>query len=159
MQTHGVPNDLLPSLNSLTIILIIPFLTNFLYPFLQRKGIGMGPLQRIVIGFLFEAASMAYAAGVQHWIYISPPCYLRPRACPASMNGSLPNEINIGIQVPVYILDGISEAFASPAGYDYAFTMAPKGMKSIVQALVSPTSHSLYTKPKSTLLNADNSIV
>ncbi|KAI0906258.1 hypothetical protein F4823DRAFT_607924 [Ustulina deusta] len=100
----------------------------------------MGPLRRIVVGFLFEAASMAYAIGVQHRIYISPPCYWRPRACPASMNGSLPNDVNIAVQVPVYILDGISEAFASPAGYDYAFTLAPRGMKSIIQALFSLTA-------------------
>lgn len=56
------------------------------------------------------------------------------------MNGSLPNHVNIGYQSPVYFLEGLSEVFASPAGYEYTFTKAPKSMKSIIQALYGLTA-------------------
>lgn len=140
MQTHGVPNDMLPNINSATVIIFLPLATYALYPALLRANKPLRPLTRITIGFFLEGLGMAWAAGVQAYIYASPPCYSHPRACPASHNGSLPNNVNIGVQAPVYVLEGLSEIFASPAGYEYAFTHAPKTMKSIVQAIFALTA-------------------
>ncbi|RYO98336.1 hypothetical protein DL763_002278 [Monosporascus cannonballus] len=140
METHGVPNDILPIINSLTVIITLPIASHFLYPFLRRRGISTSPLRRIALGFLLEAFGMAYAAGVQGWIYSVGPCYSRPRACPESPEGSLPNHVHVGIQTPVYFLEGLSEIFTSPAGYEYAFTGAPKSMKSIIQAVYGLTA-------------------
>lgn len=36
MQTHGIPNDLLPVIDALTVILVIPVLNHLLYPCLQK---------------------------------------------------------------------------------------------------------------------------
>ncbi|KAH1987386.1 hypothetical protein KXW68_006689 [Aspergillus fumigatus] len=140
METHRVPNDMLPNLNSITVIIALPLVTKFAYPFLHRRGIPTPPLRRVALGFFLEALAMGYAAGIQGWIYSSGPCYEHPRACAASMNGSLPNHVNIGYQSPVYVLEGLSEIFASPAGYEYTFTKAPKSMKSIIQALYGLTA-------------------
>ena len=135
MQTHGIPNDLLPNINSITVIIFLPIAIHFLYPFLRRHHVAMAPIARMTTGFFFESLGMAWAAGVQSWIYASPPCYNHPRACPASNGGAIPNAVNVGVQAPVYFFEGIGEIFASPAAYEYAFTKAPKSMKSIIQAI------------------------
>lgn len=140
MRTNGVPNDLLPSFNSVTVLIALPLVSRFFYPFLRRHGISTSPLRRIALGFLLEACAMAYAAGIQGWIYSRGPCYSHPRACPASQGGTIPNDIHVGWQLPVYILEGMSEIFASPAGYEFAFTKAPKSLKSVIQAMYGLTA-------------------
>lgn len=64
METHGVPNDMLPNLNSITVIIALPLVTKFVYPFLHRRGIPTPPLRRVALGFFLEALGMAYAAGI-----------------------------------------------------------------------------------------------
>lgn len=140
MQTHGLPNDIFPNVNSITVIIFLPLVTHLLYPLLQRMKLSFPPLSRISIGFLLESLGMAWAAGVQGWIYDSGPCYSRPRACPAVGDSARPNNLNIGVQAPVYILEGLSEIFASPAAYEYAFTKAPRSMKSVLQAIFALTA-------------------
>ena len=137
MQTHGVPNDLLVSVNSITVITVMPVMTHCVYPLLRRLELPFPPITRMAVGFLSESFSIGYAAGVQAWIYASGPCYRHPRNCPASPNGKLPNNVNVAVQVPVYVLLGLGEVFAYPACYEYAYTKAPKTMKSMVQAVLS----------------------
>lgn len=140
MQTGGVPNDLLPDLNAITVLLFLPVATHFLYPLLRKLRISFPPVTRIALGFLLEAMAMGYAAGVQGYIYKSGPCYSHPRACPASPNGSLPNNVSVAFQIPVYVLEGVSEIFSNPAMYEYAFTEAPHSMKSVLQAFFALTA-------------------
>ena len=79
---------------------------------------------------------MLYAALIQHKIYTSPPCFASP-LCPASLiNGvASGNDIHILLQTPAYMLIGLSEIFASVTGLEYAYTKAPRSMKSFVQAI------------------------
>lgn len=135
MQTHDIPNDLLPAIDSFTVIVVIPMLNHILYPWLRRRGCSFTSISRIAVGLAFGSCAMAWAAGVQAWIYTSPPCYSRPRACAASNNGALPNAVNAAFQVPVYVFEGIGESFAVPAVYDYAFNNSPQNLKSIVQGV------------------------
>ncbi|KAF4628926.1 hypothetical protein G7Y89_g9224 [Cudoniella acicularis] len=140
MELHGIPNDVLGNIDALTIIIFIPILNTSLYPVLQRGGIPFRPIARITVGFIFAALAMLYAAGVQHLIYISPPCYNAPLNCEASNNGSIPNKVHVLIQVPAYLLIGFSEIFASTAGLEYAYTQAPPSMKSFIMSLFLLTS-------------------
>ncbi len=77
---------------------------------------------------------MAYVAGIQKLIYLRPPCYSHPRKCEASEGGRIPNQVHVLTQIPVYVLEGLGETFSNPAGYEYAYTKAPKSMKTVVQA-------------------------
>ncbi|OCL01202.1 oligopeptide transporter, partial [Glonium stellatum] len=135
MKTHGAPNDLLPALNSFTIVLALPLVNYLVYPRLRRVGFALSPICRIALGFALESLGMAWAAGVQGWIYASPPCFGRPRACAASHGGALPNNLSVAVQLPVYVLEGLGEVFAVPAAYEYAFSRAPSGMRSMIQAV------------------------
>jgi POT family proton-dependent oligopeptide transporter len=134
METHGIPNDVLTNLDPLTVIVMVPLLEQFIYPLLRRIGIALEPITRVTIGFVLIAIAMAYAAVLQHFIYASPPCYNYPRASDC-LGGEVPNQIHVAVQMPAYILVALSEVFAVPTGYQWAFTKAPAGMRSLVMAL------------------------
>jgi len=140
MQTSGVPNDMIYNANPIAIIILLPLIDKAIFPRLRSSGITLSAVTRVSIGFLFEAAAMGFAAIVQKLIYISGPCYNYTLACPASDSGRIPNSISVFIQLPTYVLEAISEIFATPAGYELAFTLSPKSMKSILQAMFSATN-------------------
>ena len=134
MQTVGVPNDMMYNANPITIIIFLPIIDRFAFPWLRRSGFSFNPVTRVAVGFLFEAAAMGFAAIVQKIIYTNGPCYSYPLTCSASHGGRIPNSVNVFVQLPIYFLEAFSEIFATPAGYELAFTMSPKSMKSILQA-------------------------
>ena len=134
MNSHGIPNDLLPTINSVTVVIFLPFLQHVVNPFLRRIKLPFPPVSRMTVGFVVEAMAMAYVAGIQKLIYSRGPCFSRPRHCEASQNGLTPNDVHVLIQIPVYILEGVGETFSNPAGYEYAYTMAPVSMKTVIQA-------------------------
>ncbi|KAK9370421.1 POT family-domain-containing protein [Lipomyces kononenkoae] len=135
MNTHGIPNDIMQNINSLSIIIFIPICDSFLYPYLRKVGIPFKPITRIFFGFIFAAIAMAYAAIVQHLIYTSGPCYEYPLACDASNGGQIPNDVHVAIQTPAYFFIAMSEIFASVTGLEYAYTKAPSSMKSFVMSM------------------------
>jgi proton-dependent oligopeptide transporter, POT family len=138
MDTHSIPNDILLMFNPLTVILMAPILERLVYPWLRRIGITFRPTMRITLGFLLISVAMAYAALVQHLIYSSPPCYNYPRAKDC-LGGKFPNQIHVAVQTPAYILCALSEVFVVITGYEWAFTKAPKSMKSLVMAIFLST--------------------
>ncbi|CAJ2501148.1 Uu.00g040010.m01.CDS01 [Anthostomella pinea] len=142
MEGHGMPNDLMQNFDPISILVFIPILDRIVYPLLRKMNIELKPIARISIGFMFAGLCLAYAAIVQHIIYSTGPCFDRPGACPAGMDGEspLPNHVHIAVQTPAYVLIGISEIFISVTGLEYAYTKAPPSMKSFVQSLYLFTS-------------------
>ena len=136
MNGHGVPNDLMQNFDPISIIVLIPILDRFIYPLLRKAHILFLPINRITVGFLVAAIAVMYAAIVQHYIYITGPCYITP-LCPASVVDGVAqgNDIHIAIQTPAYVFVGISEIFLSVTGLEYAYTKAPASMKSFVQSM------------------------
>lgn len=138
MATHGVPNDLMQNLDPISIIILTPILAYFVYPALQKMHIQFRPIARITMGFFVASLSMMYAAIVQHLIYKAGPCFGKPLECPAAVGPDgkiMPNDVNVGIQIPAYVFLGISEIFASVTGLEYAYMKAPVSMKSFVQSM------------------------
>lgn len=144
MRLHGLPNDILPNLNPLTILLLIPLLDRLIYPFLRtRLHLALSPITRITLGFFLAALAMLYAAGLQHAIYTSPPCYSAPAACPEALRPDgthAPNSIHIAWQIPAYVLIAMSEILASITGLEIAYQRAPESMKSFIMSLFLLTS-------------------
>ena len=139
MSLHGVPNDMIQAFSGVACIIIGPLIQH-LYNFLASRKISFGPIARIAVAFLFCGGAMAYATGVQKLIYAARPCYDQPRACPASDNGKLPNDINVWVQTPIYFILAVGEIFGFVTASEYAYRKAPQDMKTIVQAFIQLTA-------------------
>ncbi|KAL5366368.1 putative MFS peptide transporter [Aspergillus floccosus] len=129
MQLHGVPNDIINNLDPLALIIFIPIMDQFIYPGLRRLGFNFTPLKRIWVGYIVASAAMISATVIQYYIYKTSPCGDHPSSCDE------PAPLNVWIQTVPYVLIAFSEIFTSITGYEYAYTKAPKNMKSLVQSL------------------------
>ncbi len=135
MVTHGLPNDVLGNLDPLALIILIPICDKFIYPALRRAGIKFTPLKKITAGFFTGAAAMCWAAVVQHFIYKRNPCGYAVTTCVDAAENPLTSDLNVWIQSGSYILLAMSEIMASITGLEYAFTKAPKNMRSLVMSV------------------------
>ncbi|KAF9044140.1 peptide transporter PTR2A [Panaeolus papilionaceus] len=129
MSTHGLPNDVLSNLDPFALIILIPICDVFIYPALRRMGLNFSALKKITLGFMTGAAAMIWAAVVQHYVYKTNPCHESASTCEEV------SPLNVWIQSGSYILIAISEILASITGLEYAFTKAPKNMRSLVMSI------------------------
>ncbi|KAL4726136.1 hypothetical protein ACLX1H_006813 [Fusarium chlamydosporum] len=130
MERHGVPNDILSNLNPFALLIFIPLNDRLIYPALRKAGIRFTPIKKITAGFFTGAASMIWAAIVQHYIYQKSECGMY-----ASGEDCTTAPINVWAQTGSYVLIALSEVFASITSLEYAFSKAPKNMRSMVQAV------------------------
>ncbi|KAK3687888.1 hypothetical protein B0T22DRAFT_378152 [Podospora appendiculata] len=138
MQTSGIPNNLLMAFNAVGLVVVGIVVEHGLYPFLERRRIVFGDMARIVTGLVFMAVSMAYLTMVQALIYAAPPCYSFVQQCVVGPDGDVftgPNEVNVLVQLPDYVLVSIAEVFALVTGQAYAYKQAPANMKSMLQSI------------------------
>jgi POT family proton-dependent oligopeptide transporter len=103
-------------INPLLVMLLIPLLTAVVYPALQRLGWEFTPLRRMPMGLIFGALSFVIAGYYQ-----------------VVMNGG--TQLNIAWQILPYIVLTIGEILVSTTGLEFAYTQAPRQMKSVVQSL------------------------
>ncbi|KAL4802604.1 POT family-domain-containing protein [Aspergillus unguis] len=129
MELGGVPNDIINNFNPLALIIFIPIFDRLLYPFLRRIGIHFTPLKRITAGFIVAGCGMICATVTQYYIYKLSECGKYANSCTSKA------PISVWVQALTYILGGISEILASVTSLEYAFTKAPKNMRSLVQAV------------------------
>lgn len=135
METHGLPNDILSNLDPLSLIILIPLFDHFVYPFIQRRHMRLTPLRRITAGFFVASLGMAFTAFVQHRVYSTNPCGKYVSTCVDDDGKRLTSSLNVWMQTGSYVLISISEVLASVTGLEYAYTKAPKGMRSLVMSV------------------------
>lgn len=155
MQVNGLPNEVVSNLDPFALVILIPLFDLFLYPALRKLGFNLTPLKKIALGFLTGALAMVWAAVVQHYIYKTSQCGKNASSC-YDINGDgiadlgadgsedgavfVPAPLNVWIQSGSYILIAISEILASITGLEYAFSKAPKSMRSLVMSIFLFTS-------------------
>ncbi|KAI8081284.1 POT family-domain-containing protein [Halteromyces radiatus] len=120
-----LPNNIMNNFDPIALLIFVPFVDLVLYPYLRRKKINIFPQQRITLGFFIGSIAMVYAAVVQHYIYIDP----------LFIETGESSNVSVFIQIPCYVLIAFSEIFAVITSMEYAYTHAPKSMKSVVSAL------------------------
>ncbi|KAF8313213.1 PTR2-domain-containing protein [Clavulina sp. PMI_390] len=135
METHGVPNDVINNLDPFALIILIPIFAEFLYPWAERMGYRFTPLKKIFWGFMMGSLAMIWSAVVQYYIYQRSACGYAANTCADADGNALPAPLNVWIQTGAYVLIAISEIFASITGLEYAFTKAPKNMRSLVMSI------------------------
>lgn len=103
------------------------------YPALRKRGIRFTPIKKITAGFIIGSFAMVWAAVLQYYVYKTSGYYENP-------SDDYRSPINVWAVTGVYILIAISEIFASVTTLEYAFTKAPKNMRSLVQSVQLFTS-------------------
>ncbi|KAJ9213861.1 hypothetical protein DTO166G4_4472 [Paecilomyces variotii] len=129
MQLDGAPNDIISNLDPLALIIFIPIMDHFGYPGIRKLGFTFTPLKKIFVGYMMATSAMISAAVIQYYIYKTSPCGSQASSCKETA------PINVWVQAIPYVLIAFSEIFAAITGYEYAYTKAPKNMKSLVQSL------------------------
>ncbi|KAH7918188.1 PTR2-domain-containing protein [Leucogyrophana mollusca] len=135
MVTNGLPNDVLSNLDPLALVIFIPICDQIIYPAFARCGLKFTALKKIAWGFYTAAASMIWAAVIQYYVYKTNPCGKYAATCVDSEKNPLVSPINVWAQTGSYVLIAFSEIFASITGLEYAFTKAPRNMRSLVMSI------------------------
>ncbi|MGB0291914.1 MAG: POT family MFS transporter [Luteolibacter sp.] len=105
----------LQSMNSIFVLTFIPVFTLVLYPWVNKVW-KVTALRKIGVGLFLMGASFALASVIQMWIDA----------------GERPN---IGWQITVIALLTAAEVMVSIVALEFAYTQAPKGMKSFMMCL------------------------
>ncbi|OMJ22082.1 putative peptide transporter ptr2 [Smittium culicis] len=124
--------DQLNVINSLVLIVTIPIFDTWIFPMLAKRGVYLGPIKRIFIGFMIVAFGFVYVTVLQKIVYKTGPNYdfTGPNVTENSFNN-----ISVWWQIPAYVSIGMSEIFASITGLEYAFSQAPAELKSTLTAV------------------------
>jgi POT family proton-dependent oligopeptide transporter len=103
------------ALNPLLVMLLIPLLNWGVYPLFEKLGIKTTPLRRMTVGMLTAAASFAAVAIIQSRI---------------DQQGV--GQVSITWQLVPYVILTLAEVLVSVTGLEFAYTQAPKRMKSTI---------------------------
>jgi POT family proton-dependent oligopeptide transporter len=103
-------------INPLLVMILIPLLTGVIYPAIKRSGWEFTPLRRMPLGLIVGALSYVVAGLYQVRIERG-------------------DTLNIAWQAIPYILLTLSEVLVSTTGLEFAYTQAPRQMKSVVQSV------------------------
>lgn len=114
--------DLLPSqiqsLNPLFVMLLIPFANYVVYPGMAAIGFKPTPLRRMTVGMFMASLAFVTVALIQ-----------------LQIDGAEANTVNVAWQVIPYLVMTLAEVMVSITGLEFAYTQAPKPMKSTIMGL------------------------
>ena len=100
--------------NPIMVMILIPFMSFVGYPTIEKVlRIKMTPLRRITGGFFIAALSFAMTAMFQRWLDAG-------------------ETVSIGWQILAYLVITTAEVMVSITGLEFAYTQAPKSMKSLI---------------------------
>ncbi|MBT8491934.1 MAG: MFS transporter [Deltaproteobacteria bacterium] len=119
------------ALNPLMVMTLIPLVSFFLYPGIERLGIRMSPLRRMTIGMFIAAASFAVVALIQ--ASIAEGAVITDGLHFAPYLAVLPEpQVSVLWQIAPYFIITLAEVMVSITGLEFAYTQAPTSMKSII---------------------------
>ena len=121
------------TLNAIFILTLIPVFSLWVYPAVERAGVRLTALRKMSAGMFVTVLSFVAAALVE-------------RAILAGQAGAA-GAPHVGWQVPQYFLMGVAEVLVSVTALEFAFSQAPRRMKSVVMGLwyVTIASGSILT--------------
>lgn len=105
-------------LNPLLTLSMIPLFDRVIYPGFKKIGIDLHPLKhKMVAGMLLTALSFVISGGLQIW-----------------MNHAAPAKVSVFWMIPQFWVLSCAEVLVSITGLEFAYSQAPKWLKSIVMS-------------------------
>jgi POT family proton-dependent oligopeptide transporter len=95
------------ALNPAMVMLLIPFVSNVMYPGIEKLGFKATPLRRMTLGMLIAALSFVAVALIQHRI-----------------DAQGPGTVTIAWQLIPYLVITLAEVLVSVTGLEFAYTQA-----------------------------------
>ncbi|KAF2362662.1 Proton-dependent oligopeptide transporter family [Trinorchestia longiramus] len=134
--TFSVPAAWLTLFNQAFLIIALPVLTNFVYPYFDRRGIRLSMLFRIGVGMFVSSMAVFTAGGLETFRTMlwrtDNSTHIVQTVGNATYNAV---DLSIFWQVPQYVLVAAAEALASVAGLEYAYSEAPRSFQSLIMGL------------------------
>lgn len=103
-------------INALLILILIPVFSFWIYPAMEKNGIRVTALRKFGWGLMLTIVTFALVAWIQ-----------------TQIDAGI--KLSIGWQLLAYLLLTVAEIFVSITGLEYAFSNAPKSMKSTIMAM------------------------
>ena len=107
------------AMNPILVLLLIPALILGVFPWLERRGVKITPLRRMTVGMVFAALSYVAVA------------ILQTKVEAAALAGA---PLHIAWQAIPYAILTIGEVLVSATGLEFAYSQAPKRVKSVIMA-------------------------
>lgn len=99
-KLSGVPNDMIQAIGGIACVVLAPVVQAGYAIFARHRIIPSSSLL-ITLAFILCGVTLGYSSGIQHLIYVSPPCYNLPLTC---LGGGVPNRVSVWLQVPMYFI-------------------------------------------------------
>ncbi|HVP69641.1 MAG TPA: MFS transporter [Anaeromyxobacteraceae bacterium] len=113
---YEVKASQMSSLNAMFVLVTIPVLAGWFYPFLARHGLKVEPLRKMRVGMFVTVLSFLWVMGIQ-----------------VALDGGL--RPHVLWQVPAYLFLSVGEVLVSVTALEFAYTQAPRSMKSVIMSL------------------------
>jgi len=108
--------DQVPAINPILVLILVPVFDQIIYPTIARFR-PLRPLQRMAVGMVLTGGAFVLAGFLE--IYIGE---------------HEVNTVSIFMQLPQYVVLGAGEIMVSITGLEFAYTQAPRSMKSIIMS-------------------------
>ncbi|KAG0343421.1 hypothetical protein BGZ54_006180, partial [Gamsiella multidivaricata] len=113
------------NINTILIILLVPFLATVVYPFCARRGWSFGPQRRMATGFFFVVLSFAVSAALAPMIEKAFRQSGRDIDNAADYDGTYCEQCySAWLQFPQWFLLSLGEALFSPTGVQFTYIEA-----------------------------------
>lgn len=130
----NLPVAALNIFNTLIILILIPIMDRIVYPFLTKYNKKPTQLQRIGVGMVFAALSVVTAGVLEIYRKEEISNYGGRKQI---LDGAVfsASSLSMFLQVPQFLLMGISEVFFSISALEFAYSQAPESMQGVVFGL------------------------
>ncbi|KAI5058534.1 hypothetical protein GOP47_0026704 [Adiantum capillus-veneris] len=128
--------DQMQAVNPVLILVMIPLFDQVVYPLLEKLGLSLRPIQRMLAGMLLCALAFLMSGFLQLAIDSSAST-TSDVASPTSLFlhiGAERQQVSVLWQIPQYVLMTSGEILFSITGLEFAYSQAPNSMKSVVQS-------------------------
>ncbi len=151
MELHGMQPDQLGALNPLMVMGLIPLFAIGIYPALERRGMNVSPLRKMTVGMFLTGLSFVASAVIEHFtdpttvreLFVLRLDQLVVAGAPLDRCADMyvdffahPVErISVFWQIVPYLILTAAEVLVSITGLEFAYTQAPRSVKSTIMSL------------------------
>jgi proton-dependent oligopeptide transporter, POT family len=109
------------TLDALLVLTLIPVFAIWIFPALERRGVRVTALRKMTVGMFVTVLSFVAAAALE-----------QARLAAVAAGAPPPH---VAWQIPQYFFLGVSEVLVSVTALEFAYSQAPRSLKSVVMAL------------------------